>query len=134
MEEVRAIFRGFVLVGAAIEQPAQAVIVRLKAWVSFMMRDALGLEQPDTRRALHSALNIRLVYVRGGAAAPLRLQPESALPSNVLVNLMAPQIFGAVKTRFTKVELVRAAVQAALVGGLSAGADLGAAQWLSSLG
>lgn len=36
------------------------------AWIDFMMRFELGLEQPDPRRALSSAVTIGGAYVAGG--------------------------------------------------------------------
>ena len=37
-----------------------------KAWVDFMMRFELGLEEPDPGRALRSPLTIALAYIVGG--------------------------------------------------------------------
>ncbi|KAM3705507.1 hypothetical protein ACB098_03G084500 [Castanea mollissima] len=37
-----------------------------QAWLDFMMKFELGLEKPDPRRALHSALTIAIAYVLGG--------------------------------------------------------------------
>jgi len=39
---------------------------RPEAWLDFMMRFELGLEKPEPRRALQSALTIALAYVLGG--------------------------------------------------------------------
>jgi VIT1/CCC1 family predicted Fe2+/Mn2+ transporter len=55
--------------GLTAEQSATIVDsfkTRPKAWVDFMMRFELGLEEPDPRRALASARNIALSYVVGG--------------------------------------------------------------------
>jgi VIT1/CCC1 family predicted Fe2+/Mn2+ transporter len=39
---------------------------RPEAWVDFMMRFELGLERPDPKRALMSALSIAGAYIGGG--------------------------------------------------------------------
>ncbi|KAL0446709.1 UNVERIFIED_CONTAM: Vacuolar iron transporter 1 [Sesamum latifolium] len=36
-----------------------------KAWLDFMMKFELGLEKPDPKRALHSALTIAIAYIVG---------------------------------------------------------------------
>src|SRR5713101_2443250 len=37
-----------------------------KVWVDWVMRFELGLEEPDPRRALHSAVTIAASYIAGG--------------------------------------------------------------------
>ena len=44
----------------------EALSKRPKAWVDFMMRYELGLEEPDPKRALTSAATIAGSYVAGG--------------------------------------------------------------------
>jgi VIT1/CCC1 family predicted Fe2+/Mn2+ transporter len=90
-----------------------------------MMRQELGLEQPNPKRALTSALTIGGSYVFGGLI-PLSpyvfpIQVEQALLYSVIVTLIALLIFGAVKAKFTGVLIWRGALQTALVGGLAAG-------------
>ena len=43
-----------------------ALLGRREAWTDFMMRFELGLEKPDPRRALTSALTIAISYAVGG--------------------------------------------------------------------
>jgi hypothetical protein len=43
-----------------------ALAGRPEAWVDFIMRFELGLEEPDPKRALTSALTIAGSYVAGG--------------------------------------------------------------------
>src|SRR5512135_1663433 len=45
---------------------ANALSQRPEAWIDFMMRFELGLERPDPKRALRSALTIGLSYIAGG--------------------------------------------------------------------
>jgi VIT1/CCC1 family predicted Fe2+/Mn2+ transporter len=96
------------------------------AWVEFMMRFELGLERPDPKRALRSALTIAAAYIAGGLVplSPYFVvhMPSAALPFSVAVTMTALLVFGAVKGRFTGGKTARSAIQTVLVGGLAAGA------------
>ena len=65
-EEVAVVFREYGLTEAEIEPILQAFEQNHPAWVDFMMRFELGLEEPDPRRALKSALTIAGAYIAGG--------------------------------------------------------------------
>lgn len=102
----------------------QALATRPAQWVDFMMRFELGLEKPDPKRALTSALTIAGAYVAGGL---IPLSPYIALGSvrtalmiSVIVTLLALFIFGGVKGRFTGAPIARSAFQTMLIGGLAA--------------
>lgn len=136
-QEVREVFRGYGLEGEALEKATQAVVAKPQAWVDFMMKEELGLEKPDPRRALTSALTIGGSYIVGGAIPlipyALRLPLSTALIWSVVITLIALAVFGAVKARFTGVSMFRGAWQTALVGGLAAGAAFGLARLVSGL-
>ena len=106
-----------------------------KAWVDFMMRFELGLEQPDPRRALRSALTIALAYIAGGLVplSPYILvsQVHSAFRLSIAVTLVALFIFGFVKSRFTGAPTLRGALQTLIIGALAAGAAYLIALWIS---
>lgn len=93
-------------------------------WVDFMMRFELGLERPDPRRALQSALTIGGAYVAGGLIPlwPYMIwrQPLTALLISAVVTVVALAGFGYVKGRFTGARPVKSAAQTVLVGGLAA--------------
>lgn len=95
-------------------------------WVDFMMRFELGLEEPDPRRALISALTISSAYVAGGIIplSPYLLvqSPHQALLVSVMVTLMALAVFGYVKGRVTGSHAWRSAMQTTLIGALAAAA------------
>ena len=99
---------------------------RPEAWLNFMMRFELGLDVPDPRRALRSALTIAGSYIVGGLIplAPYMLLADSqtALSVSVIVTLLALVIFGYVKGRFTGAPPLRSALQTALIGGIAAAA------------
>ncbi len=65
-EEVAEVFREYGLEAAHIEPILQAFENNHPAWVDFMMRFELGLEEPDPRRALRSAMTIAGAYIAGG--------------------------------------------------------------------
>lgn len=104
----------------------EALSKRPKAWVDFMMRFELGLEEPNPKRALTSALTIAVSYIVGGL---IPLSPyffftlaTNALYISVVATLLALLVFGYVKGRFTGTRPFRSAVQTALIGGIAAAA------------
>ena len=99
---------------------------RRKAWVDFMMRFELGLEEPDPKRAMQSAFTIAASYVCGGIIplAPYMTTHSArmALVWSVVVTLIALGVFGYIKGRFTGSRPGRSAAQTIVIGGLAAGA------------
>jgi len=105
---------------------AQSMRQRPKAWVDFMMRFELGLEEPDPKRALTRALTIGLSYIVGGFIPLLPYilltKASTALLYSVVFTSLALLIFGYVKGHFTGAPPVRSAIQTALIGGIAAAA------------
>ncbi|HEY2158066.1 MAG TPA: VIT1/CCC1 transporter family protein [Isosphaeraceae bacterium] len=135
MAEVAGVFRTY---GLSDEQSApivRALRDRPEAWVDFMMRFELGMEEPDPTRALKSALTIAGAYIAGGfiPLAPYMLlgTAREALIASVLITLVALLIFGYVKGRFTGAGPVKSALQTVLIGGLAAAAAFGIAKAIS---
>jgi VIT1/CCC1 family predicted Fe2+/Mn2+ transporter len=126
MEEVAQVFRGYGLTGEQIAPVVHALSERPKAWVDFMMRFELGLEEPKPERARISALTIAGAYVAGGLIplAPYIFVSKThvALLYSVAVTLAALFVFGWIKGKFTTARPLRSALQTALVGSLAAGA------------
>lgn len=126
MNEVAEVFREYGLNEAEITPIVQALGMRPKAWVDFMMRFELGLEEPDPKRASRSALTIGSSYVAGGLIplAPYIVLKDArlALWTSVMVTLIALLVFGFVKGQFTGASPVRSALQTMLIGGLAAAA------------
>lgn len=125
-QEVREIFASYGLTEEQSAPAIEALSERPEAWIDFMMRFELGLEKPDPKRALTSALTIAVSYIVGGLiplSPYILLHPAStALLFSVIVTLLALLIFGYVKGRFTGTKPVRSGLQTALIGGLAAGA------------
>jgi VIT1/CCC1 family predicted Fe2+/Mn2+ transporter len=126
MEEVAQVFRSYGLTREQVAPVVHALSERPKAWVDFMMRFELGLEEPKPERARTSALTIGGAYVAGGfiPLAPYMLISTAhvALLVSIVVTLAALFIFGFVKGRFTTAKPLRSALETALVGSLAAGA------------
>lgn len=132
VREVRDVFEKFGLKGAPLEQVVAAVTSDKRQWVEFMMRFELGLEAPDPKRAMTSALTIGGSYLVGGLIplAPYFFSKNinDALLISVGVTGVALAVFGAVKGHFTGINKLRSAAQTLLVGGLAAGAAFGLAR------
>jgi VIT1/CCC1 family predicted Fe2+/Mn2+ transporter len=124
--EVSQVFREYGLADAEIEPILRAFRQNPPAWVDFMMRFELGLEEPNPGRALKSALTIAGAYIAGGLIPLLPYMimrsTHAALPVSVMVTLLALLAFGYVKGRFTGTRPWRSALQTMLIGGVAAAA------------
>ena len=128
-EEAREVQNVFTDYGLSREEAGpvvQALTQKPKEWVDFMMRFELGLEEPDPRRALQSALTIAASYIGGGfiPLSPYMVfhSTRKALVWSALVTLIALGVFGYIKGRFTGARPRRSALQTIVIGGVAAGA------------
>ena len=131
-EEVAEVFRGYGLTEEEIAPVLRAFAAKPKAWIDFMMKFELGLEAPDPKRALTSALTIAFAYMAGGLVP---LSPyffvhsaQAGLLPSVAMTLVALFAFGWAKGRFTGAGPWKSALQTVLVGGLAAAAAFGLAR------
>jgi len=130
--EVVAILRDFGLE----ENQSVAVVGALRKdrakWVDFMMRFELGLERPDPRRAMQSAMTIALSYAISGfiPLAPYMLAHSvtTALYISVIFTLVALFVFGYIKGRVTGLNAWQSGWQTMLIGGVAAGTAFGIAR------
>ncbi|WP_407543489.1 VIT1/CCC1 transporter family protein (plasmid) [Deinococcus radiomollis] len=103
-----------------------------------MMKEELGLEEPDPKRALRSALTIGLAYIAGGIIPltpyALNLTLNRALLLSVVLTLIALFVFGALKGRFTGSSVLKSAVQTMFVGAAASGAAFLIARLVSGPG
>jgi vacuolar iron transporter family protein len=124
--EVLAVFKAYGVTEEDSRPLVNALQERPQSWVDFMMRYELGLEEPDPKRALRSALTIAGAYIAGGfiPLSPYILLPatSNALAVSVVVTLLALAVFGYVKGHFTGAAPLRSAAQTVLIGGVAAGA------------
>jgi len=108
------------------------------AWVDFMMRFELGLEEPARNRAHRSALTIAMSYIAGGfiPLLPYMLAEENftALKLSVVITLLSLAIFGALKGRLVGTGWLRSALQTITIGGAAAAAAYILARLLNAHG
>jgi vacuolar iron transporter family protein len=134
MREVAEVFQAYGLTEEQTWPIVQALRQQPRNWVDFMMRFELGLEKPDPKRAITSALTIAGAYIAGGL---IPLSPyfffhaaSSALLLSIAMTLIALLIFGFVKGRFTGTRPVRSALQTAFIGSVAAGAAFAIARMI----
>jgi VIT1/CCC1 family predicted Fe2+/Mn2+ transporter len=122
--EVADVFQSYGLTAKESKPVVDALRKRPQAWVDFMMRFELGLEKPDPKRAVISAISIAGAYIAGGfiPLGPYVFLPKAstALPISVITTLVALAIFGYIKGHFTGASPLRSATQTVLIGGLAA--------------
>ena len=126
VQEVHAVFSEYGLAETEIEPVVRAFQNNHKAWVDWMMRFELGLEEPDPKRAISSAATIAFSYIAGGMV-PLTpyiiwKEPKTALLMSAIATLIALFIFGYIKGRFTGAPKWKSALRTTVIGGLAAGA------------
>ena len=125
-QEVADFFLSYGLEEAEYRGVVEGLKKRPTAWRDFMMRFELGLDQPDPKRALKSAITIGLSYVAGGLVplAPYMLLPsaQEALLWSLACTLLALLVFGFIKGHFTSGIKMKSALETLLVGGLAAAA------------
>src|SRR4051794_12219980 len=62
-DEVRHIFASYGLTGNSLESAVSAVTAQPESWIRFMMKEELGLSEPDPRRAIQSGGTIAAAYI-----------------------------------------------------------------------
>ena len=122
--EVEQILSDYGLTARQIDPVLEHFRKDKKAWVSWMMRFELGLEEPDPTRALRSALTIAGSYICGGLIplSPYMIwdDPMQSLLWSAVATLAALAVFGYLKGHFTGTAPLPSAVRTVLIGGLAA--------------
>ena len=125
-EEVAEVFREYGLEDAEIEPILQAFEKNHPAWVDFMMRFELGLEEPDPRRPSAAPSTIAGAYIAGGLIplAPYMVVVRDAARTRRLDrrDLDRPAGLWLHQGTFTGTRPMRSALQTTLIGGLAAAA------------
>jgi vacuolar iron transporter family protein len=125
-EEIYEIFEQYGVERGESKPVLEALKRKPQAWVDFMMRFELGLEEPQSNRASRSAITIAVSYVVGGLIPLLPYMVGNSLPAalnaSVAITLVALLVFGGVKGRLTGAGTLRSALQTVVIGGLAAGA------------
>jgi VIT1/CCC1 family predicted Fe2+/Mn2+ transporter len=139
-EEIYEIFEQYSVDRASAAPVLTALKQNPTAWVNFMMRFELGLEEPAANRAHRSALTIAASYIAGGLipllpymlVAPTPEANFTALKLSVLITLIALAIFGALKGKLVGTGWLRSAIQTTLIGGAAAAAAYALARLLNT--
>ena len=133
--EVSRVFQNYGLPADESTQVSEALSQHPDAWVDFMMRFELGLEEPDPKRAVTSAGTIAGAYVAGGL---IPLSPYVVLASatrglefSAIVTLAALGIFGYIKGKYTGERAWRSAFQTVVIGGVAAAVAFGLAKLIA---
>jgi vacuolar iron transporter family protein len=133
--EVKRVFQNYGLPAQESTLVAEALSKHPDAWVDFMMRFELGLEEPDPKRAITSASTIAGAYVVGGfiPLSPYVVLADAhrALIFSAVITLAALGVFGFIKGRFTGTKALRSAVQTVLIGGVAAAAAFALAKLIA---
>ena len=133
--EVVEIFEAYGVTALESAPVVAALRQRPARWVDLMMGLELGLDKPDPKRALTSALTIGGAYILGGSIplSPYIFLPgaQVALLVSVIVTLTALLVFGAFKGRFTGSAPLRSGAQTLLIGGLAAAAAFAIAKLIA---
>lgn len=135
-EEVYEIFEQYNVPRSNAQPVLEALKQNPTAWVDFMMRFELGLEEPHASRAPRSALTIAGSYIAGGfiPLLPYMLVAANAtaLRLSAVITLITLGLFGALKGRLVGTGSLRSAIQAMLIGGIAASAAYLLARLLDS--
>lgn len=133
--EVHEIFVDYGISDKDADTVVDSLRSRPDAWVDFMMRFELGLEEPDPKRALQSAIAIGGAYIVGGLIplVPYMLAESitSALAISAVATICALFVFGYIKARFTGARALKSAFQTVLIGGIAAGVAFMVARLIS---
>lgn len=133
-QEVALIFRSYGLSDEQAAPVVSAICSKPEQWVDFMMRYELGLEAPDPKRAVRSALTIGLSYIGGGLVPLFPYMATGnvlkALAVSAAVTMLALFTFGFVKGRLTGIRPLRGGFQTVVIGGIAATAAFIIARWI----
>src|SRR5947208_15111041 len=135
MREVAEVFESYGLTKEETWPIVEALKKQPKNWIDFMMRFELGLEKPDPKRAVLSAVTIAGAYIAGGfiPLAPYMILGNAwqGLIVSAVVTLAALGIFGYIKGRYTGSKPFRSASQTMVIGGVAATAAFVLAKLIS---
>lgn len=135
-EEIYEIFGNYGVSREAATPVLRSLQANPEAYVDFMMRFELGLEEPAKNRALKSAVTIAFSYIAGGAIplAPYMIVSDVnlGLKISIIITLIALFVFGGVKGKALGTHVWKSALQTVTIGGLAAAAAFGLAQLLNS--
>ncbi|MFP9098271.1 VIT1/CCC1 transporter family protein [Flavobacterium sp. RHBU_24] len=133
-QEVKDVFATYGLDEAAQNLIADQLCNDKHKWVDFMMKFEIGLEKPDSNRAVKSAFTIGISYCLGGliplSAYFYTSHPHDGLLVSAVLTTICLFIFGYFKSKVTGQPPVTGALKVTLIGVLAATAAFGVAKLL----
>jgi VIT1/CCC1 family predicted Fe2+/Mn2+ transporter len=133
--EIYEIFEDYGVSREDAEPVLRSLQANPKAYVDFMMRFELGLEEPAPGRALRSASTIAVSYIVGGAIplAPYLIAHTMAegLKISIIITMIALAIFGGIKGKALGSSVIKSALQTVAIGGVAAAAAFELARLLN---
>jgi vacuolar iron transporter family protein len=122
--ETYDIFRAYGLPHEAITPIVQSFEKKPEAWVDFMMRYELGLEEPDPKQAQKTTITIMIAYIIAGFVplTPYFLvhDPKKGLMISAIATITALFTFGYIKSKIIGTEPLMGALRVTLIGTLAA--------------
>lgn len=135
--EVTDILESYGLSGRPLEEAVDALTAQEETWVSFMMREELGLEEPERGHGLRSGITIGLSYVTSGILPLLPyLLPVAvgtALLLSALLTVGVLTVFGWYKGHLTGQPTTQSVVQTVLLGGAAAAVSFAVARGIATV-
>jgi VIT1/CCC1 family predicted Fe2+/Mn2+ transporter len=134
LQEVKDVFADY-----GLDEESQNLIANQLAkdkvkWVDFMMKFELGLEKPDSHRAVKSAFTIGISYCIGGliplSAYFFTNHPHKGLVVSAVLTTICLFIFGYFKSKVTGQPPLQGALKVTFIGLLAAAAAFGVAKLL----
>lgn len=119
-EEVREILAEYGISEATQHLVAEEMSQNKKAWVDFMMRFELGLEEPHMNRARNSAATIGIAYIAGGiiplSAYFFTETPLEGLSLSSVLTILCLFVFGYYKSKITGQNPLGGAIKVTFIG------------------
>ncbi len=126
VKEVEKILEAYGVPKPESERTAIAISQNQSSWVNFMMRFELGLEKPEKKQAIKTAVTIAFAYIVGGL---IPLSPyimfsrtDVAFLYSILFTVLGLSLFGFARGYFTTGQPAKSAFETLVVGGVAASA------------
>jgi vacuolar iron transporter family protein len=136
-QEVREILADYGISQSTQHLVADEMAQNKKAWVDFMMRFELGLEEPHINRARNSAATIGIAYIAGGiiplSAYFFTETPLEGLSLSSVLTIICLFVFGYYKSKITGQNPLGGAIKVTFIGIVAASAAFLVARFFGQL-
>ena len=136
-QEVRKVFADLGLSKESQNLITDEIAKDKDRWVDFMMRNELGLEEPDAKRAGKSGATIGLSYIAGGliplSAYIFTHTPHEGLLISAILTIICLFVFGYYKSKVTGQPALKGAIKVTVIGIVAASAAFLVAKTFNNL-